>query len=115
MAAGATANNTTPFRIVLPCSLTCGTTLNFTLTVTYAGGSSPQTFNFSFATGTAGTPGTFSYTGPPVPIPDSSGADVGGTPVTVPLVVSGVTGGIFDVQFRIDGTSCNATAGSTTV
>ena len=111
------ANNSTPFTVTLPCTLACGSVVNFTLTVTYTGGPSPKLFNFSYLLGGPGTPITFSYIGPPVPIPD--GLDLSGTapgaPVMAPLLVSGLTQPIFDLNFRIDGSSCDTTAGSTTV
>jgi subtilisin-like proprotein convertase family protein len=59
--------------------------------------------------GSLGAPSTFSYTGPPVAIPDNNT-----TGVTIPILVSGL-GNTADVNFRIDGSSCNANAGSTTV
>ena len=111
------ANNITPFTVVLPCTLTCASTVNFTLTVTFTGGPSPQVLNFSYILGGPGTPVTFSYTGPAVPIPDA--ADLTGTapgaPALAPLVVSGVAAPIFDINFRFDGTSCSNAIGSTTV
>jgi subtilisin-like proprotein convertase family protein len=73
------------------------------------------TLTYTLLTGTLGTPHTFSYTGPVVPIPDSPGADTPGTAADANLVVSGITGGIGHVALSIDGTSCSATAGSTTV
>jgi subtilisin-like proprotein convertase family protein len=111
------ANNDTPFSVVLPCSLACGSTVDFTLTVTYTGGTSPQAFNFSYFLGGPGTPVTVSYTGPAVPIPDATdlSGDNPGAPVVAPLLVSGISGKIFDLNFRIDGTSCSTAAGSTTV
>lgn len=114
LAIGATANNSVPYSFHVTGAASCGSTINFTLTVTYSGGASPQTFNFSIGTGSPGTPVTFSYTGPAVPIPDSPGADVGGTPAFASLPVA-ATGNVFAVTFSIDGTACNATAGSTTV
>jgi subtilisin-like proprotein convertase family protein len=117
IAAGGSAQNTTPFVFTIACSAACGSTLNFTLTVTYTGGPSPKVFNFSLASGAAGTPVTASYAGPAVPIPD--GGDLSGTlpgaPALATINVSGITGSIFDVNFRIDGSACSATAGSTTV
>jgi uncharacterized repeat protein (TIGR01451 family) len=117
LAVGASGNNTTPYTFTVNGAVPCGGLIQFTLTVTYTGGSSPQSFNFSIKTGSPGTPVTFSYTGPALPIPD--GADLSGTapgaPVNANLLVSGVTGNVYDVDFRIDGTSCSATAGSTTV
>jgi len=109
------ANNTTPFKVVLPCSLVCGSTLHLKLTVTYTGGPSPQTFDYIYSLGGPGAPVTFSYLGPPVPIPDSPGANTPGVTAMAPLLVSGVAGNIFDLDFRIDGTSCSTAAGSTTV
>ncbi len=118
--AGGTANNTTPFTAIIGCNVACGTTVNFTLTTTYTGGvagSSPLIINFSYLLGAPGTPVTFSYTGPPIPIPDGLGSSgtTPGAPVVAPLIVAGVPNPIFDVNLRIDGTTCNATVGSTTV
>jgi subtilisin-like proprotein convertase family protein len=52
----------------------------------------------------------YSYTGPAVAIPDNNS-----TGVNVTLNVSGFTGTAGDVNFRIDGSSCTAAAGATTV
>jgi photosystem II stability/assembly factor-like uncharacterized protein/subtilisin-like proprotein convertase family protein len=69
------------------------------------------TATFTFTLGAiSGAPSTFSYTGPPAAIPDGNAAGV-----NVPLTVSGFTGRIADLNFRIDGTTCNTTVGSTTV
>lgn len=66
---------------------------------------------------TPGTPVTFSFTGPPVSIPD--GLDLSGTmpgaPVVANIPVAAVSGPIFDVDLSIDGSACNTTVGSTTV
>jgi uncharacterized repeat protein (TIGR01451 family) len=117
LAPAASANNTTPYSFFVSQAASCGSAIDFTLTVTYTGGPSPQVFNFSIGTGSPGTPVTFSYVGPAIPIPD--GADLSGTapgaPVAAALPVAGVTGNIYDVDFRIDGATCNATDGSTTV
>jgi len=51
---------------------------------------------------------TFSYTGPSVPVPDN-------TTVDVPLVVSGLTGPITDLNVSFDGSACTTTYPSTTV
>jgi uncharacterized repeat protein (TIGR01451 family)/fimbrial isopeptide formation D2 family protein len=117
LAPGASANNTTPYAFMVTGVVPCGGTIQFTLTVTYTGGlSSPQTFNFSIKTGSPGAPVTVSYTNPPVPIPD--GADLSGTapgaPASATLNVA-IPGNIYDVDLRIDGSACSATAGSTTV
>ncbi len=109
LAVSASGNNATPYVFHVTGAANCGSVINFTLTVTYTGGASPQTFPFSIGTGAPGTPVTFSYTGPAVPIPDV------GAPVVASLPVSGVTGNVFSIKASIDGTSCSATAGSTTV
>jgi titin len=57
-----------------------------------------------------GQSATFSYTGPPVAVPPP-----GSDNVDVPLVITGLTGAITDINFRIDGTQCSADEGSTTV
>jgi uncharacterized repeat protein (TIGR01451 family) len=108
-------NNTQPFVFTTKAPAVCGGVLQFTLTVTYSGGNqSPQTFSFSIQTGSPGTPVTFSYIGPVVPIPDSTGADTPGvTAVALLPVVS--TANLFSLVASIDGTACSATAGSTTV
>jgi fimbrial isopeptide formation D2 family protein len=118
LAPGASANNTTLYGFTVTQAFPCGGVIQFTLTVTYTGGvSSPQTFNFSITTGSPGAPVTVSYTNPPVAIPD--GADLSGTapgaPVSATLNVATIPGNVLDVDLRIDGTACSATAGSTTV
>ena len=115
LAISATANNTTPFRFLVTPTVSCGTQIQFVLTVTYTGGSSPQTFNFSFKTGAPGAPVTFTYAGAPVPIPDSPGANTPGPLAVATLPVSGLTSGLYKVVLHIDGSACSATAGSTTV
>ena len=109
------AVNATPFTFNVATSVPCGSQLNFTLTVNFSGGASPKILTFTLPTGAPIAPATFSFTGPPVPISDSPGSDVPGPPAVVPLVVSGVVGRITDLNFRIDGSSCSTTAGSTTV
>jgi uncharacterized repeat protein (TIGR01451 family) len=114
----ATGNNATPFTFKVNAGATCGGLIQFTLTASYSGGSSsPQTFTFTIKTGSPGTPVTFSYTGPAVPIPD--GLDFSGSapgaPALASLPVSGVTGNIYGVKLSIDGATCTATAGATTV
>ena len=59
---------------------------------------------------------TFSYTGPAVAIPESPGPNgTAGTAASATLTVSGVAANIDDLNFRFDGSSCNANVGSTTV
>jgi uncharacterized repeat protein (TIGR01451 family) len=117
LAPGATASNLSPYVFTVTGAFPCGATLHFTLTVTYSGGPSPLSFDLSLRTGAPGTPVTFSYTGPPVPIPD--GADQSGTapgaPAAATLNIPGFPERVYDVDLRIDGTSCSATAGSPTV
>ncbi len=104
------AVNTTPFTFSLAPTAPCGLPINFTLTVTYdGGGNSPQAFNFTVQTGQLSDSATFSYTGPPVPIPDGNA-----TGVNIPFEVSGLTN-IGDVNFRIDGSQCLISVGATTV
>ncbi len=47
------ATNTTPFAFSLSNTAACGLTINFTLTLNYAGGPTPKTLNFSVPTGIA--------------------------------------------------------------
>lgn len=112
-----TGNNVTPYVFRVAAGATCGEIIQFTLSVTYRGAQSPQTFPFTIQTGGPGTPVTFIYTGPAVPIPD--GFDASGTnpgaAVAASLPVSGLTGAIHDVNFSIDGATCTTTAGATTV
>lgn len=113
----ATGNNATPFRFLVGPAVPCGSSIQFVLTVTYTGGISPQTFNFSIGTGSPGAPVTFSYAGPAVPIPDGTdqfGSSPGAVAVAV-IPVSGLAGNIFKVVLRIDGSACDTTVGSTTV
>jgi hypothetical protein len=108
------ASNITPFQFSLSALPPCGGLLSFTLTVDFSGGSSPATFDFTIQTGAPGAPVTFSYTGPVVPIQDSSGSGPG-APAIASLLVAGVSGNVRDVDLRIDGTSCTNAAGATTV
>ena len=117
IAASATAPNTTPYIFSVLTS-SCIVKADFTLTVNYTGGgagSSPATFTFSLGIGGPGTPMVTSYTGSPVPIPDSPGANTPGPLASAPLDVSNVNGNIFDINFSIDGTVCSTAVSSTTV
>ena len=60
LAPGATASNLSPFVFTVTATVPCGGLLHFTLTVTYSGGPSPRSFDFSLRTGAPGTPVTFS-------------------------------------------------------
>ncbi len=111
LAPAASGNNATPYRFFVEATASCGGAIQFNLTVTYAGGGSPQAFSFWVRTGSPGTPATFTFTGPAVPIPDGPN----GAPAIASLPVAGVVGNLYDVNLQIDGTSCSSTAGSTTV
>ena len=72
IAAAATGANTTAYQISTSPGLVCNTPINFTQTITYAGGGSPRVINFSLPVGravastytfTQGTGGTITSTG----------------------------------------------------
>ena len=104
---GGAASNGTPFTFTFSSSAMCGRTIPFSLSVTFAESPTPRLFNFIVGTGAPATPITFSYTGPPAAIPDNNSAGV-----SVPLTVSGLSGAIKNIQFRIDGSSCSTAVGS---
>ena len=106
LAPGGSGSNLNPFKFRLESSLACGARADFTLSVKAASGVLSRSYRFSVQTGQLSAPGTFSYTGPPVPIPDSNSAGVN---VSVP--VSGLSGAIGSIRFRIDGTNCNSSTG----
>lgn len=100
----------TPFRFSV-LNVACAASVNFTLTVTYAGQTQPLTFSLSFPLGgTLGAAQTFSFTGPAVAIPDNNA-----TGATATLSVAGAPTLLGDVNVRIDGSVCSTTAGSPTV
>jgi subtilisin-like proprotein convertase family protein len=102
--------NTTPFAFNVASTVPCGQFISFTLTITYTGGGGPTVFVFTIPTGKAGVAVTKPRTGEAVAIPDKTSAGV-----NIPLVVSGFTGRISDLNFKFGGTACSTTAGSTTV
>ena len=55
-------------------------------------------------------PTTFSFTGPPQPIPDANPAGV-----NIPVPVAGLTDVVKNLTFSFDGTSCTSAVGATTV
>jgi subtilisin-like proprotein convertase family protein len=114
LAPGTTGGNVTPYRFVVGGALPCGAVIDFTLTVSYTGGPSPQAFTFRVGTGAPGAPVTFTYAGPPVPIPDGTGVTPG-APVVATLPVAGLLSNVIDVDLRIDGTLCSTADGATTV
>lgn len=103
--------NTTPFSFKLS-SVPCGSSIDFKLTVTFSGGSviSPKVFTFSQPTGQPGGATTVTYAGPVVAIPDNNA-----TGVNIPLTVSGASGGVSDLNLRLDGSVCSTAVGATTV
>jgi subtilisin-like proprotein convertase family protein len=58
---------------------------------------------------------SFSYSGPPVAIPDSPGANTPGAQVGAPITVSGISQPVGSVTISIDGTACSTTAGDPAV
>jgi len=111
-ASGGSGTNTGTFAFFVSPTAPCGAQLPFTLTVNYTGnGPHPVAFHFVAQIGrAAGTATHIAYAGPVVAIPDG---DPNG--VDLPLTVSGFNGPISKLVFNIDGTSCNADIGSTTV
>ncbi|MBB5208817.1 choice-of-anchor D domain-containing protein [Chiayiivirga flava] len=117
LAAAASAPNATAYTFYVDPSVTCGGSIEFTLDVTYTGGGAPsQTFVHSFQAGAPGAPVTLSYAGAPVVIPD--GADLTGTApgaaVDAAIAVADA-GSVYRIAMSIDGDTCNANVGSTTV
>jgi uncharacterized repeat protein (TIGR01451 family) len=118
-AGGGGGANTVPF-LFTPYAVPCGQIIQFTLTVTFAGGPGPAVFHFTLPTGRPGPPVTASYAGPVLPIPDGGNPpgtlnEFPGTPAVAPLVVSGISGRIAKLAFSLDGTVCTTGAGATTV
>jgi len=110
---GANGTNLSPFVVYLPPNFSCGQTVDLRLRVSSEGNTvSDGQYHVSIQTGQVVSTSTLtrSFTGPAVSIPDSINAGV-----DVPVTVSGFTGQITDLNFRIDGTTCSTTAGSTTV
>lgn len=103
-------NNATPFTFNVASTVPCGQALSFKLTVTYTGAGSPVTLSITVPTGKPGTAVTKDYTGAAKPIPDNNAAGV-----SIPLAVSGFTGNIADLNFKIGGTACTTSPGATTV
>jgi subtilisin-like proprotein convertase family protein len=104
--------NVVPFAFFVNPTVPCGTQLPFTLTVNYTGnGPHPLSFDFTVQTGRpGGTPTHIAYAGAPVAIPDANPAGV-----DVPLVVAGITSPVSRIALNIDGATCTATQGATTV
>lgn len=106
----ADANTSTPFVVQLGATATCGRYIDFTLTVTYTGGSAPsQALTFSEQMGAPGTVSYYSYSGSPVPIPDA------GAIAAANLAVSGTSQNVYLLDVVIGGSSCNTAPASGTV
>ncbi|MGQ0626578.1 MAG: reprolysin-like metallopeptidase, partial [Phycisphaerales bacterium] len=108
---GGAGVNSTPFVLNVSSAHPCGTPIALSLAITSTQGTG--TYNFSLQTGQPGGISgqqVFTYAGGVVAIPDSPNPGVNAT-----LNVSGLTGTIADIDLRFDGTTCNATVGSTTV
>lgn len=107
------ATNTTPLTFSVNSSVVCGQEINLVLTATKSG-SPPLVQEVSVpigvATGQVNTTQTINYTGPAVAIPDANPSGV-----NIPIAVSGFTGSVADLDFKINGSSCTTTAGATTV
>jgi subtilisin-like proprotein convertase family protein len=107
IAPSANRTNVTPYVFYVPPNFGCGQTIQLALVATGEGNGSASVGEYNFSV-SVGQPtfsnATASYTGPAVTIPDENTAGV-----NVPLTVSGVTGQIEDLNFRIDGTTCNST------
>ena len=90
-------------------NLFCGDLVTATLQL-QDGAKNLGTVTYTFITGAASTAvGTFSYTGPPVPIPDNNS-----TGINIPITVSGAGTKVTDLNFRFDPLAgCNATTGNT--
>lgn len=108
---GGTAPNSSNFAFNVNPAAPCGAVLPFTVTIDFTGnGTHPTSLSIEIQVGRAASiVTTTSYTGPAVAIPDNNP-----TGVNLPLGISAV-GVIAQLRFRIDGTACNATIGTTTV
>ncbi|HEY0251922.1 MAG TPA: proprotein convertase P-domain-containing protein, partial [Kofleriaceae bacterium] len=111
IAAGATVAAANAFAFTVSPTELCGTKISFTMTVNYTGlGTHPVVFSFSTVVGHASATTTVSsYTGARIAIPDGNVAGI-----DIPITLAGV-GLVSNVNFHIQGTTCSATTGSTTV
>jgi subtilisin-like proprotein convertase family protein len=108
---GQSATNVAPFTFNLAGTAACGQVIDFTLTVNSGNSpAGPQAFTFRVQAGLPGPDTVSSYAGSPVPIPD-----LNPTGVSIPIVVSGLTGPINGLKFSFGGSSCSNVAGATTV
>lgn len=114
LAVGAVGANVTPFVFRLAPGFVCGAPLSFTLLVQFQDSAARTApLAVTLPTGAlSSTPQIFSYTGPVKPIPDNVTPSVA---AVAPLPVTGVSGRIGRLLFRIDGSLCTTAAGATTV
>jgi uncharacterized repeat protein (TIGR01451 family) len=91
---GASATNTTSFKVSTSTNFVCGTTINFTLAIKTDEGTSRVTF--SIPTGVLGTPVRFDSS-TVVPIPDGNPAGTNS-----PVVVSNISSAVFDVAVSVN-------------
>ncbi len=62
IAGGSSVTNSSPFKVSTSAAVACGSTANFTLTVTYSGSGSPVVSNFSLPVGAGGSGGNYAFT-----------------------------------------------------
>lgn len=107
MATGATAVTR---QFTFTASGACGGILPVTLSLK-DGEQDLGVVTFNFTMGAIGTTTqTFSYAGEAMKIPDGDSRGV-----SLPIIVSGFTSNIADLNFRIDGTQCTSNSGATGV
>jgi len=101
IAAGANANNTTPFQVSIDNTVACYTSASFSLTVTWTGGGggSPQTFNFSLPVGLPGN--NYNFTSGTGTIPAGgvlvAGSQADDAAITIPMP-AGWTSSVYGVS-----------------
>ena len=104
---GGGASVARPFTFTA-ANVSCGDLITATLQL-QDGATNLGTVTYTFITGATSTAvATFSYTGPPVAIPD-----VNATGINIPITVSGAGTKVTDLNFRFDAlTGCDATIGN---
>jgi len=110
LGAGVTGSNVTPYVISVSPAHVCGSPINLRLTISSSIGAGLYEFSLPTGLSVLAGPTTVAYSGPVVPIPDNNLTGASAT-----MTLSGFTGTIADLDFRFTGTTCNTTAGSTTV
>lgn len=106
IAGAATASNATEYVISVSPSHVCGSPINLSLAVSCTE-TAAQAVNYSFPTGSLGSPQTVLYSGAPVTISDNATASA-----VINMADIGVIG---DIDLRIDGATCSSTVNPTTV